>query len=301
MVEGDFSVLPEGCISTILSFTSPRDVCSSALVSSMFKYAADSDVVWEKFLPSDYKDLVSKSLSCCLADFASKKELYQRLCGDPLLLHEGNLSVNFEKKSGKKRFVIGAKELEIHWGDTPQHWKWIPQTDSRFKEVAELVGVCWLYIKGKMETRMLSPETTYVVNLIIRFTETACGLDHPPADVAVEFVGDESNASGARTVYLDPECNKRPHAQFAPQRIGVIRRRYGHILRPTLLRPTRYECMFPCEREDGWLEIELGEFYNHGGDDGEIVMTLKETMSGHWKSGLIVEGIELRPKVKILS
>ena len=44
------------------------------------------------------------------------------------------------------------------------------------------------------------------------------------------------------------------------------------------------------------MEIELGEFFNDLGDDGEVEIQLNETQQGHWKTGLIVEGIELRPK-----
>lgn len=45
------------------------------------------------------------------------------------------------------------------------------------------------------------------------------------------------------------------------------------------------------------MEIELGEFYNDEGDDGEVEMRLREISD--WKSGLIVEGIEVRPKVGV--
>ena len=54
------------------------------------------------------------------------------------------------------------------------------------------------------------------------------------------------------------------------------------------------------EREDGWFEIELGGFYNVGGDyddnNNEVKMCLKEVNGEHLKGGLIVEGIEIRPK-----
>lgn len=53
---------------------------------------------------------------------------------------------------------------------------------------------------------------------------------------------------------------------------------------------------FGSEREDGWIEIELGSFYNDGGDGKEVKMCLKEVKGQHLKGGLIVEGIEIRPK-----
>lgn len=49
------------------------------------------------------------------------------------------------------------------------------------------------------------------------------------------------------------------------------------------------------EREDGWMEIELGEFFN--GENYEVVkMSLMEVKGCHLKGGLVIEGIELRPK-----
>ncbi|KAI8537978.1 hypothetical protein RHMOL_Rhmol09G0065200 [Rhododendron molle] len=39
----NFSVLPEGCISQILSMTSPRDACRASAISSGFDAAANSD------------------------------------------------------------------------------------------------------------------------------------------------------------------------------------------------------------------------------------------------------------------
>lgn len=50
------------------------------------------------------------------------------------------------------------------------------------------------------------------------------------------------------------------------------------------------------ERGGGWLELELGEFFNEAGDDGAVKMELRETQGGHWKKGLIIHGIEIRPK-----
>ena len=48
-------------------------------------------------------------------------------------------------------------------------------------------------------------------------------------------------------------------------------------------------------RGDGWMEVELGSFYNDRGDDGVVETWLLAT-NAQWKSGLIVEGIEFRPK-----
>ena len=53
---------------------------------------------------------------------------------------------------------------------------------------------------------------------------------------------------------------------------------------------------YPREREDDWMEAELGEFYNHQGDTGVVGFSLVEHVQLHWKKGLMLEGIEIRQK-----
>ncbi|KAK3193767.1 hypothetical protein Dsin_025077 [Dipteronia sinensis] len=60
--------LPEGCIATIISFTSALDACRLSCFNSLFKSVADSNVVWDRFCPAYYKCFISKS--------DSMKELY---------------------------------------------------------------------------------------------------------------------------------------------------------------------------------------------------------------------------------
>ena len=52
----------------------------------------------------------------------------------------------------------------------------------------------------------------------------------------------------------------------------------------------------PIEREDGWLEIEIWEFFVNGEKDEEVRMSLMEVKGQHLKGGLVIEGIEVRPK-----
>ncbi|KAF8394160.1 hypothetical protein HHK36_020366 [Tetracentron sinense] len=67
----DFNVLPEGCISNILSLTSPGDACRSSLVSSIFRWASESDIVWEKFLPFSE---VAELINVCWLEIHGKME-----------------------------------------------------------------------------------------------------------------------------------------------------------------------------------------------------------------------------------
>ncbi|KAL6519323.1 hypothetical protein OROGR_018643 [Orobanche gracilis] len=221
-------VLPEECLSHILSFTCPRDACRSSAVSVIFREAADSDLTWDKFLPSDYREIISRSVSPL--EFSTKKELFAKLSSTPLLIDGGN---------------------------------------KIFSEAVELVTVCRLEIRGGINTRVLSPNTTYGAYLVIQVTSRAFGLSILPSEVSVE-VGDYKTVG--RLFMNGDEC-KRQESDTS----------------------THGEARALCARGDGWLEVELGEFYN-GGSEKEVRMEFREVKSEQLKGGLLVEGIELRPK-----
>lgn len=50
------------------------------------------------------------------------------------------------------------------------------------------------------------------------------------------------------------------------------------------------------DRDDGWKEFEIGEFITQHDGDGEVVCRVLHPSSPS-KSGLILEGIEFRPKL----
>ncbi|MCL7047655.1 hypothetical protein MKW94_019946 [Papaver nudicaule] len=298
-----FKNLLEGCVSAILSLTSPRDACRSCLVSSLFKSAAESDGVWEKFLPSGYREIISRSSSYSGINFpSSKKQLYFRLVNDPLLIDGDHKSFALEKLSGKKCFMIGARDIHIVWGQTPKYWRYTDFPGSRFSEVAELLAVCWFEFFGSLETRLLSLKTVYSVYLVLKFAEGAYGFDHPPTEAVIKVVGggggSNSGSIGARPIYL-LDRRQQELQDAPPSGTGLIRRRLGHMLGPV---PSRREGYFPKERNDGWMEIEMGQFYNDGGEEedsgqgGEVQFSLTEIKSGLWKAGVIIQGVEIRPK-----
>ncbi|KAL8245969.1 hypothetical protein R6Q59_007185 [Mikania micrantha] len=71
---------------------------------------------------------------------------------------------------------------------------------------------------------------------------------------------------------------------------------FGHLRRLGSRFSTTAPQDGPKRRQDGWLEIELGEFYNEKGQEGELDMSMMEVKGGNWKAGLIIQGIEIRPK-----
>ncbi|XP_028774905.1 F-box protein At2g02240-like [Neltuma alba] len=255
--------LPEACIAHILSFTSPPEACRLSCISSSFLSAAVSDALWNSFIPPDCLSFLSPPPS-----FPSKKDLFLSLSQQPRLIDNGLKSFWLDKFSGAKCFMLSSRSLYIVWGDTPVYWTWLSVPESRFTEVAELRDVCWLELGGYINTRLLSPSTLYAAYLVFKLTAHTKGLKNKPAEVSIGIAGNKSK----RFVYLVPR-----EAQSRAIPLENLNQQY------------------PNKRADGWLEIELGDFFNEGIDDQELEMTVFK-LTGKWKRGLVIEGLEIRPK-----
>ncbi|KAL6132450.1 hypothetical protein ACLB2K_064693 [Fragaria x ananassa] len=178
----DLQELPEGCIAHIISLTTPRDACRLSLLSKLFRSAADSDAVWDKFLPPETRTMSPEELGVFAA--RTKKEVFLALC--------------------------------------PVHFR-----------------------EGKL------------------FTARASGFVHLPAEVTMGLEGGEISN---RTEFLHSGVRNHDDDRY------------------------------PKVRSDGWLEIEIGEFFCRGRDDRLLKINCLANGAGHWKRGLIVQGIEVRPK-----
>ncbi|XP_042043125.1 putative F-box protein PP2-B12 [Salvia splendens] len=292
----DIYALPEDCIATALSLTSPKDVCRLSAVASTFRSASQSDAVWARFLPSDYPHIISRALDggdSLLSKFHSKKDLYLHLCDHPLLIDDGRKSFQLEKLSGKKCYMLSARDLSIVWGDT-QYWRFLSLPESRFPEVAELLDVCWFEIRGKIEMSMLSLGTNYAAYLVFTCRSMVHGFDHQSAEGYVKVSGSGSE-SEKRSVCLDPDGARRRRHQRVPRREGLFYRRLTQMRNPEAMLPDG-EPEYPKQRGDGWMEVELGECFVEEGQDGELEVSVMEVKGGNWKSGIIIQGIEIRPK-----
>lgn len=143
----NFLDLQEECIATVISFTIPHNACRISPVSKLLRSAADSNAVWERFLPSDPRLVNDHSLYR-----VSNKQLFLRLCESPLFIDDGRTSFWMEKRSRKKCRMLSSRKLEIVWVDSPEYWSWISIPDSRFEEVAALLMVCCFEIRGNIST-----------------------------------------------------------------------------------------------------------------------------------------------------
>ncbi|AES61146.1 putative phloem protein [Medicago truncatula] len=263
--------LPEGCIAKILSHTTPVDSCRLSLVSNSFCSAAESDIVWDRFLPSDLISIVSdsQSASSLFTTSPSKKSLYLTLSDHPILINNGKTSFQLEKQSGKKVYMLGARDLSIAWGDTPCYWDWIILPESRFQEVARLRTVCWFEISGTINKRVLSSDSQYVAFLVFKMIN-AYRFEDLPTKLTVGVLGDQVGLS-TKNVWLNPYYDDRERND-----------EFQGLERPKV-------------RSDGFLEIEMGEFFNSGLEDEVVEMRVLEN-GGQHKGGFILEGIEIRPK-----
>ncbi|XP_057809662.1 F-box protein PP2-B11-like [Salvia miltiorrhiza] len=293
------STLPDESLSEILRRTSPADASRFAVISKGFKSAADSDTVWDRFLPADLPEIVSGSASTVV--YANKKELYFSLCHSPILIDAGKLSFSLEKKSGKKCYMVGARELGIIWcGDTPWYWDLIPHPDSRFSEVAVLKSVWWLEIRGTIDTRMLSSNTIYGAYLVFKLDDrNARGLES--ANAFVRFTNDKVDGHDEREAILNHfghENARDRHGQTgdAPVRIGDGLTEIAAVHLQRANGSEQQSGRVGVRRGDGWMEVELGSFFNDRGDDGAVETWLLGKDGYQGKSGLIVQGIEFRPK-----
>lgn len=140
----------------------------------------------------------------------------------------------------------------------------------RFCRVARLRTTDWLEIGGKIRTKMLTPNTTYGAGayLVMEISERAYGLDLMASEITLE-VGNQVCSS---YVFLQQGEDNKQMGNLGNKKEGSVR-----------------------EREDGWMEVELGEFYS-GEKDEEVKMSLMEVKGCHLKGGLLIEGIQFRPK-----
>jgi len=169
---------------------------------------------------------------------------------------------------------------------------------SRFSEVAELVSVCWLEIKGGIKSGTLSEKTLYGAYLVFKQRSGgAYGFYNQPVEVSVE--------GRRRTVYLEEaETPRRPREQIVPGIFSRVRSRFLDSFDAAPPPPppnAKGGGEYPKERSDGWMEVELGDFFNVGGEkekEKEVEIGVYEVKSGGWKAGILVQGIEIRPKHK---
>ncbi|KAH6803468.1 hypothetical protein C2S51_031715 [Perilla frutescens var. frutescens] len=168
-----------------------------------------------------------------------------------------------------KSYWIPARDLSITWGGDTRYWRWISlPPPQQTEEVAELVDVCWLDIKGYVDLKKLLIKARYSAFLVFKLKEGRRCLNKATARVRIVCDGKDPEGEEECRVFIDPDENIPGQQGRLPQ---------------------------AREGEEGWMEIKLGDFFTTLGDDGRSVeVSLFEVQDPRWKSGLVVKGIELR-------
>ncbi|CAH9129756.1 unnamed protein product [Cuscuta epithymum] len=254
----NFSKLPEECISEILSLTSPADVSASSTISKRFKSASDSDIAWNKFVPSDIDDIISKSSTPLPFELPppSKKHLFLSLSDNPIALDAGKQMFYLDKCSGQKCVMIAPAELAFFGTNVRDEYP-ISRPDPsarfitcRFKEVAELILNFGVFdICFKMPNQMLlSKETHYSCYLMYKEEDEYHSGDIEYSDSTINALND----------------------------VPII----GHNKRVG---------------KDGWEEIEIKSFFNNGANDDDE--DIRASVGVGWDyEFMIIQGVEFRPR-----
>ncbi|GLJ20943.1 hypothetical protein SUGI_0382300 [Cryptomeria japonica] len=124
--------LRENCISSVLSFTTAKDVCRLAAVCRCWGSAADADLVWEKMIIQRFGEKISKGFSSL--SFPFKKHLY--IC---LVKDNETKTIWLDEFTGKIGCMTPPRDLCIHWADYYSYFKWERRNDSS----ASINFHCW--------------------------------------------------------------------------------------------------------------------------------------------------------------
>ncbi|KAF7098770.1 hypothetical protein CFC21_100484 [Triticum aestivum] len=295
--------LPPDCLALVASLTSPGDACRLAATASALRAAADSDEVWGSFLPADWADVLARYSTAGRREGETKKELFSRLCGSPVLLDGCNLSFSLDRRSGGKKYMIPAKALCYGWSGYPYGglaWSHC-HPHSRFREVAVLSHLCWLDVYGILNTKNLSGVGRgYAAYLVYR-------VHWLQAPNTAQKQSENATASSVAAI-CNHECNHLvPHNYSRSPLWDWDWELNGSSSSSTLVamteknqsRKPRLKPDGVCVRSDGrWVEqeikIELDEQCVEG-KESNISVEFRGLTGSHGCQ-IIIEGIEVRPR-----
>jgi Phloem protein 2 len=160
----------------------------------------------------------------------------------------------------------------------------------------------WLEVRGKIQSKLLSHKTKYAAYLVYKIKGYGSrSFSFQPQETSV-IIGKHISSHTVSLADRDEACrNTIMFRNFLSWR-GVLTLPYiGDEDEDDYDDDDDNETMdiarSPRLRDDGWMEVELGDFYNNEGEDGEVEMSFMEVKGRHCKRGLLIQGIEIRPKL----
>ncbi|KAK1408037.1 hypothetical protein QVD17_39667 [Tagetes erecta] len=228
----------------------------------------DVDNDWRERVPNDYNKIVEdvdKSMTT--------KEVYA-LLRRGIYINKSQQWFSISKKS-EKRLMLPARAFlpkrKFHLSQR-KTWLWKSLPGSRFMEVAECSDNNRLAISLQIDSYLLSSGIKYACYLVFKLPENASVFEGIVITNFTEWVG-------GNCIYL-----------VTPPHTPVI------VLSPDE-RPSRSRKIkgHPKLRKDGWMEVQVWQFYHRSGRVSFKMDGYLESLKGWNFTGLLVQGFEFRP------
>uniref|UniRef100_A0A0E0NMN5 F-box domain-containing protein n=1 Tax=Oryza rufipogon TaxID=4529 RepID=A0A0E0NMN5_ORYRU len=258
------------------------------------------------------KTLTSNCLACSHEKPSYSLLTTSRSSKEEIFLTDGLTSMWLDMETGFKCYMLSARALQL--ANSTDTWRLISLTGASrlfnyaptlfaelsfikftkllyskslmllkgipwFSEVIELPACYELVICGKIPCKMLSGNTNYAAYIVFVVVEDSFGL----ATILDASVSVGGSLCTTRQVCFDSTSSLSADEHFVEDNIEV---------------PQDGSVILPQERDDGWMELEVGEFFHNEECNGDVCFSVLEAEDGRWlsKRGLVVQGIEIRPK-----
>ncbi|KAE8076277.1 hypothetical protein FH972_014939 [Carpinus fangiana] len=127
-------------------------------------------------------------LLCCGGSLTSREEgMVKNAATDHNKAQPGEIFLEHKKKkkwadekTGHSCFMLYARALDFSLGNRA-YWIWncFKETSDENIEVAKLLHVCYLDVRGKLNVSELSPEVVYEIVYVVKLTKGAYGWEFP--------------------------------------------------------------------------------------------------------------------------
>ncbi|KAJ7516539.1 hypothetical protein O6H91_22G061800 [Diphasiastrum complanatum] len=165
--------------------------------------------------------------------------------------------------------MLSAKALKIVWHDDPRYWEWRHRHGSRFHEVAYLIEVCWFSVSGYLDCRM--PPGAYTVSFRLQLNDESDGWSEMPVNFLLS-TSDGQHSQSQRYLNLDGD------EDLDEDQLELVDLTSRRVV------------------ADDWMEYDVGEFTTMSIDEPiQIQFSMKDTEGNHWKRGLFLDGVVIRP------
>ncbi|GJV23344.1 kinase-like domain, phloem protein 2-like protein [Tanacetum coccineum] len=230
-----------------------------------------SDTYWEQKFPDEYEEIIN--LSKDSLRWTTKKELYS-------IFRRGFLLGNGQQwfavdKHGKKCLMLSAKATCVIDG---KNLACKSLNETRFGEVLVVAATDEFRISGQIKSEVVSPETNYACYLVYKLPQDQSTFEAPLFVRKIDGNNDHLGwyiylVSPPDTPVIGPKVDENTHKVLDRHKVNAV----------------------PQQRSDSWMEVQVWEFET-GTTTNTFSMYLVFEHPGEKNlTGLMVQGIELRP------